>query len=151
MRLSSFSDYSLRVLMYLGVHAGRLVTIAEIGGAYGISVNHLTKVAHQLGRLGYVETVRGKGGGIRLGKPAAAIPLGEVIRQTENDWALVECFSTGASCQIHAACRLPPILDEALAALFKVLDSYTLADLLQSPVDLTQALPLRPAGRLTAA
>jgi len=149
MRLSSFSDYSLRVLMYLGVHAGRLATIAEIGGAYGISVNHLTKVVHQLGRLGYVETVRGKGGGIRLGRAPAEIRLGEVIRQTENDWALVECFSTGTHCQIHAACRLPPILDEALAALFKVLDSYTLADLLQSPVDLTQALPLRPAGQLT--
>lgn len=143
MRLSSFSDYSLRVLMYLGVHAGRLVTIAEIGSAYGISVNHLTKVVHQLGRLGYVETVRGKGGGIRLGKPPAEIRLGEVIRQTETDWALVECFSTGAGCQIHAACRLPPILDEALAAMFKVLDSYTLADLLQSPGDLTKMIPVR--------
>lgn len=143
MRLSSFSDYSLRVLMYLGVHAGRLVTIAEIGSAYGISVNHLTKVVHQLGRLGYVETVRGKGGGIRLGKPPAEIRLGEVIRQTETDWALVECFSTGTHCQIHAACRLPPILDEALAAMFKVLDSYTLADLLQSPGDLTKMMPVR--------
>ena len=147
MRLSSFSDYSLRVLMYLGVHAGRLATIAEIGGAYGISVNHLTKVVHQLGRLGYVETVRGKGGGIRLGKPAAQIRLGEVIRQTETDWALVECFSTGASCQIHAACRLPPILDEALAAMFKVLDSYTLADLLQSPGALTRMIPVHRAAQ----
>lgn len=145
MRLSSFSDYSLRVLMYLGVHAGRLATIAEIGGAYGISINHLTKVVHQLGRLGYLETVRGKGGGIRLGKPAAEIRLGEVIRQTENDWALVECFSTGSDCQIQAACRLPPILDEALAAMFQVLDRYTLADLLQSPADLNKMIPLRPA------
>jgi Rrf2 family nitric oxide-sensitive transcriptional repressor len=147
MRLSSFSDYSLRVLMYLGVHAGRLATIAEIGDAYGISVNHLTKVVHQLGRMGYLETVRGKGGGIRLGKPASEIRLGEVIRRTEADWALVECFSTGASCQIHAACRLPPILDEALAAMFQVLDRYTLADLLQSPHDLTRAIPLRPVGQ----
>lgn len=147
MRLSSFSDYSLRVLMYLGVHAGRLATIAEIGDAYGISINHLTKVVHQLGRMGYLETVRGKGGGIRLGKPAGEIRLGEVIRRTEADWALVECFSTGANCQIHAACRLPPILDEALAAMFQVLDRYTLADLLQSPLDLTRAIPLRPVGQ----
>jgi Rrf2 family nitric oxide-sensitive transcriptional repressor len=146
MRLSSFSDYSLRVLMYLGVHAGRLATVAEIGSAYGISINHLTKVVHQLGRMGYLETVRGKGGGIRLGKPAAEIRLGEVIRQTETDWSLVECFSTGSHCQIQAACRLPPILDEALAAMFQVLDRYTLADLLQSPGDLTRMLPLRPAA-----
>ncbi|MDP3538435.1 MAG: Rrf2 family transcriptional regulator [Azonexus sp.] len=142
MRLSSFSDYSLRVLMYLGLHVGRLATISEIAGAYGISDNHLTKVVHQLGRMGYVETVRGKGGGIRLGKAPEAIRLGEVIRQTEVDWALVECFSTGTSCQIQAACRLPSILDEALAAMFLVLDGYTLADLLQSPEGLAKKIPL---------
>lgn len=141
MRLSSFSDYSLRVLMYLGVHGGRLATAGEIAAAYGISVNHLTKVVNLLGRLGYIETVRGKGGGIRLGREAADISLGEVIRQTENDFALVECFATGGQCQIHAACRLPPILDEALAAMFSVLDRYTLADLLQGSAELGRMLP----------
>ncbi|RKT62962.1 BadM/Rrf2 family transcriptional regulator [Azonexus fungiphilus] len=143
MRLSSFSDYSLRVLMYLGVHAERLVTIGEIAEAYGISANHLTKVVHQLGRLGYLETLRGKGGGIRLGRPAGEIRLGELIRQVEGDWALVECFATGGNCQIHGACRLPPILDEALAAMFAALDRHTLAELLVRPRELGQALPLR--------
>ncbi len=140
MRLSSFSDYSLRLLMYLGVRSERLVTVGEVAAAYGISVNHLTKVAHHLGRLGYVETVRGKGGGLRLGKAAEAIRLSDVIRATEVDWALVECFASGSQCQIHGACRLPPILDEALAAMFAVLDRYTLADLLLQPQGLDRAL-----------
>ncbi|HEX6736118.1 MAG TPA: Rrf2 family transcriptional regulator [Azonexus sp.] len=141
MRLSSFSDYSLRLLMYLGIHAGRLATVGEIAAAYGISDNHLTKVAHHLGRLGYVETLRGKGGGLRLGRAAAEIRVGEVIRGTEGDFALVECFATGRQCQIHGACRLPPILDEALAAMFAVLDRYTLADLLLQPEGLCRVLP----------
>jgi Rrf2 family nitric oxide-sensitive transcriptional repressor len=145
MRLSSFSDYSLRVLMYLGVHSERLTTIAEIAGAYGISENHLMKVVHQLGRMNYIETVRGKGGGMRLAKLPAEIRLGEVIRQTEVDWALVECFATGAQCQIQAACRLPSILDEALAAMFSVLDRHTLADLLLSPDQLTEGMHARSA------
>jgi len=150
MRLSSFSDYSLRVLMYLGVHAGRLATIAEIAASYGISENHLMKVVHQLGRLSYIETVRGKGGGMRLAKPPADIRLGEVIRQTEIDCALVECFGAASTCQIQAACRLPWILDEALAAMFTVLDSYTLADLLHSPGPLTQVMHARPVARPAA-
>jgi Rrf2 family nitric oxide-sensitive transcriptional repressor len=146
MRLSSFSDYSLRVLIYLGGQQDRLATIAEIATVYGISQNHLMKVVHLLGRLGYVETVRGKNGGMRLGRPATAIGLGEVIRQTENDWALVECFSTGTSCQIQSSCGLPPILDAALAAMFAVLDRYTLADLLHSPAAAEQVIQWHPAA-----
>ena len=146
MRLSSFSDYSLRVLMYLGVHADRLATIGEIAEAYDISANHLTKVVNHLGRLGYVETVRGKGGGIRLARPAGEIHLGELIRQTENDWALVECFAAGGDCRILPVCRLPAILDEALAAMFAVLDRYTLDDLLHHPAELGRMIPLREAG-----
>ncbi len=147
MRLSSFSDYSLRVLMYLGVHAERLATIGEIAEAYDISSNHLTKVVNHLGRLGYIETVRGKGGGIRLARPAAGIRLGELIRQTENDWALVECFASDGHCRIMPACRLPAILDEALAAMLAVLDRYTLADLLQNSASLGRMIPVHRLER----
>src|SRR5689334_7348583 len=100
MRLSTFSDYSLRVLMYLGMEPGRLATIAEIAEAYGISEAHLMKVIHNLGRAGFVETVRGKGGGVRLGCPPQKIVLGEVIRQTESDTGLAGCFSESKSCRL---------------------------------------------------
>ena len=133
MRLSTFSDYSLRVLMYLGVQTERLATIAEIAAVHGISESHLMKVVHRLGRSGYVETVRGKGGGMRLALAPREIVLGKVIRQTENDFALAECFAEGASCRIQGACGLHAILSEALSALFLVLDGYTLADLLTNP------------------
>ena len=133
MRLSAFSDYSLRVLMYLGVQKDRLATIAEIASAHDISKSHLMKVVHQLGRGGYVETVRGKGGGLRLAHQPREIVIGEVIRQTENDFTLAECFADKATCRLQGACCLPAILDEALKAMFLVLDGYTLADLLRAP------------------
>lgn len=133
MRLSTFSDYSLRVLMYLGGQADRLATIAEIAASHDISESHLMKVVHQLGRCGYLETVRGKGGGIRLARAPQAIVLGEVIRQTESDFALAECFASEATCRIRGACGLHAILNEALSAMFLVLDAYTLADLLDAP------------------
>ena len=134
MRLSAFSDYSLRVLAYLGVNVGRLVTIAEIAQSYDISENHLMKVVHHLGRAGYLETVRGKGGGIRLARAPADIVIGEVVRQTESDLSLVECFGEGC-CRIASACRLKSILQESLDAMFLVLDGYTLADVLDTPLD----------------
>jgi len=140
MRLSTFSDYSLRVLMYLGVQPDRLATIAEIAAVYEISENHLMKVVHQLGRSGYIETVRGKGGGMRLAKAPPDIVLGDVIRQTESDFALVECFGDDSCCRIQSACRLHAVLDEALNALFLVLDGYTLADLLEKPQSMVQAI-----------
>ncbi len=133
MRLSAFSDYSLRVLMYLGVQNDRLATIAEIAAAHDISKSHLMKVVHQLGRSGYIETVRGKGGGLRLARAPQEVVVGEVIRQTESDFSLVECFADKPSCRIQGACCLPAILNEALKAMFLVLDGYTLADLLQNP------------------
>lgn len=139
MRLSTFSDYSLRVLMYLGVQYERLATIAEMAEVYGISEAHLMKVVHRLGRAGYVETMRGKGGGVRLGRSPEDIVLGEVIRQTEADMELAGCFGKEASCRLHGACRLRAVLDEALQGMFVVLDSYTLADLLQEPQSLLQA------------
>ncbi|MBS1228363.1 MAG: transcriptional regulator, BadM/Rrf2 family [Proteobacteria bacterium] len=140
MRLSSFSDYSLRVLMYLGVQSDRLATISEIAAAHEISENHLMKVVHQLGRGGYLETVRGKGGGMRLARAPKEIVLGEVIRQTEGDIAMVECFSGNSSCRILSACRLRGILGEALNAMFLVLDGYTLADLLEKPQEHLMAI-----------
>ena len=140
MRLSTFSDYSLRVLMYLGLESDRLATIAEIARAHAISENHLMKVVQQLARAGYVESLRGKGGGIRLAREPGAIGLGEVIRQSETDFALAECLGDGCTCRIQAPCRLKGILHEALAALFLVLDGYTLADLLDDPEALNQAV-----------
>ncbi len=140
MRLRSFSDYSLRVLMYLGVQPDRLATIAEIAAAHEISENHLMKVVHQLGCSGYIETVRGKGGGMRLARAPRDIVLGDVIRQTEGDFALVECFTENSSCRIQPACRLHGILDEALSAMFLVLDDYTLADLLEKPQEHLKAI-----------
>lgn len=133
MRLSTFSDYSLRVLMHLGSNPGTLITISEIATQHGISENHLMKVVHQLGRSGYIETVRGKGGGMRLAKATAEIGLGDVIRQTENDFKLVECFGADAACRLVPDCRLHGILDSALASMFLVLDGYTLADLVSAP------------------
>jgi len=142
MRLSTFSDYSLRVLMYLGVQPDRLVTIAEIADGHDISKSHLMKVVHQLGLGGYIETVRGKGGGIRLARPAREIVVGDVIRHAESDFALAECFTADATCRIQGGCCLPGILNEALSAMFLVLDGYTLADLLRSP----HGIPSMPAA-----
>jgi len=129
MRLTRYTDYALRTLIYVGLHEPRQSSIAEIARAYGISENHLTKVVHQLGRLGLIRTTRGRGGGLRLGRPAAEIVIGAVVRQTEDDLALVECFASGV-CAITAPCRLRRVLGEALAAFLAVLDGYTLADLL---------------------
>lgn len=129
MRLTRFTDYALRTLIYLGLHEPRQSSIAEIARAYDISESHLTKVVHQLGRLGLVRTTRGRGGGLRLGRPPGEIVVGAVVRQTEDDLALVECFSSGA-CAITAPCRLRRVFGEALAAFLAVLDRYTLADLL---------------------
>jgi Rrf2 family nitric oxide-sensitive transcriptional repressor len=129
MRLTAFTDYTLRTLMYLAVNADRHATIGEIARAYDISEAHLMKVVHQLGVAGDIETTRGRKGGMRLGRPAADINLGATVRRTETDMALVACFETGGSCAIGTVCALSGILAEALAAFLAVLDRYTLADL----------------------
>lgn len=135
MQLTTFSDYAFRVLIYLGSAPHGLATIADIAAAYGISENHLMKVVHQLARLGYVETVRGKGGGMRLARAPAAINVGEVLRATEDGFQLVECMGDGQSdCRIAPACALKGVLGEATAAFLKTLDRYTLADLLRPRV-----------------
>ncbi len=132
MRLTVYTDYALRVLMYLAVKEDRLATIAEIAKSYDISRNHLMKVAHQLGVAGYVETLRGRGGGLRLAKPIEAIGLGEVIRYTEPDMAIVSCFEpVDAPCAIHPCCVLKRAVKKARDAFVEVLDGYTLGDLVQ--------------------
>lgn len=133
MRVTSYTDYSLRVLMYVGVKGEGVSTVNEIAEGYRISKNHLMKVVHKLGLLGYLETVRGKGGGIRLARPARCINIGAVVRDTEDDLALVDCLQpSGGTCRIRTHCRLRHALQEALHAFFHVLDGYTLADLIES-------------------
>jgi Rrf2 family nitric oxide-sensitive transcriptional repressor len=127
MRLTRYTDYALRVLLYLGAQPDRVCSIAEIARAYDISQNHLMKVAHDLGKAGYVEGVRGRSGGIRLAKPANRINVGAVVRHTEEGFDLADC----GTCVIAPACGLAGVLTEALTAFMAVLDRYTLADLLK--------------------
>lgn len=133
-RLTVYTDYSLRTLMYLGVRGkDHLATIQEIADAYQISKNHLMKVTYDLGQHGYIETIRGRGGGIRLAFEPDQINIGEVVRKTEDDFHLVECFNPENNlCKISPECRLKFALHEALKAYLAVLDSYTLADVLVS-------------------
>ena len=134
-RLTTFSDYSLRVLMYAGASADRLITIEETSKLYGISKSHLMKVVNHLVRLGYLRGVRGRSGGFALAKPPAEINLGTLVRQTESDFALVECFTTGNQCVITGCCRLPNVLNEALNAFVDTLSRYTLADIMLTTRD----------------
>ncbi|KZE37029.1 Rrf2 family transcriptional regulator [Bhargavaea cecembensis] len=142
MRMTMYTDYALRVLMYLGAKKdGELSTIQGISDAYGISKNHLMKVTHQLGQLGYVETVRGRGGGVRLAVPPDDINIGTVVRQTEDDFNIVECFSTTANqCVLSPVCGLRGALNQALLAYLAVLDRHTLADFLINKEDLAALL-----------
>ena len=141
MRLTFYSDYSLRLLMYVALKGGELVTIQEVADAYGISKNHLMKVAFQLGRNGFLETVRGRNGGLRLGRTPDKIGLGEVIRTTEEDFTIVECFDPATnSCAITRTCRLRGALSKALNAYLAVLDEYTLADLTEKNSSLSRVL-----------
>lgn len=145
MRLTVYTDYSLRLLIYLAVKAEGLATIGAVAHGYSISEHHLTKVAHQLGRAGFVATMRGKGGGLRLARPAPDIGLGEVVRRTEPDMALVPCFGSaeapvGHPCPIVPACGLRNVLHEAREAFMAVLDRYTLADLVRQQTGLRRLL-----------
>jgi Rrf2 family nitric oxide-sensitive transcriptional repressor len=140
MHLTTYSDYAMRVLMYLGLQKDKLVTIAQVAEHYSISENHLTKVVHFLGQQGYIETVRGKGGGLRLKQEPAAINLGQVLRLTEGDEGLLPCVNGASDCCILPACRLVSILRESQAALYQVLGKYTLADLLHNNAPLNKLL-----------
>jgi Rrf2 family nitric oxide-sensitive transcriptional repressor len=131
MQLTRFTDYSLRVLIYLGSHPASLATVASIAEEYDISRHHLTRVVHQLGLRGYIETVRGKGGGFRLARTPERIRIGDVVRDMESGFELAECFRPGEiTCRLMPGCALKPVLAEAGRAFLSTLDRYTLADLL---------------------
>ncbi len=145
MHLTRFTDYSLRVLIYLAVKGEERSTIQEIAGRFDISRNHLMKVVQDLSHKGYITAIRGKNGGLLLKKSPEEIRLGRLVRDTENDIELVECFGDKNECVITPACGLKPVLAEALRAFFAVLDKYTLADMLGlQQSQLTQLLRIEP-------
>ena len=142
MRLTSFTDFALRLLMYAAAHEDRLITVDEASEVYDISRAHLMKITNTLTRAGFLKAVRGRSGGLTLAKPPRKIRLGDVVRATEPDFALVECLADGNQCLITRSCRLRGILQEGLAAFNATLDKYTLADLMLRPKD----FGVRPAA-----
>lgn len=142
MKLTRFTDYSLRVLMYLGLQDNGRVTIKEISGSYEISRNHLMKVVSMLTRMGYLDARRGPGGGIALARPAQEINLADVVMDMEDDLNLVECFCTGGQCLITPVCELKSVLNQSLNAYIDTLKRYTLADLLEPRDKLSKILGL---------
>lgn len=147
MRLTMYTDYALRLLMYLALKPDALATIQEVAETYGISRNHMMKIAQELGHAGFVETVRGRGGGLRLKVGADRIKVGDVIRATEDDFRLVECFDPSRNrCIITGPCRLQGALGEALGAYLSVLDRFTLADLVTERTPLENILGLPPGS-----
>jgi Rrf2 family transcriptional regulator, nitric oxide-sensitive transcriptional repressor len=147
LRLTNFTDYALRVLMYVGAKGEQNSTIDEIAEYYGISRNHLMKVVFRLGKLGYLSTSRGKGGGLRLGMDPAKLNIGKLVRQTEEDLSVVSCLPDGGGdCRIRSACVLRGALAEALDAFLGTLDQYTLADLLEPKRRLARLFAFDQAG-----
>jgi len=142
MRLTLWTDYALRTLIYVGAKAGRLATIAEIAESFDISNTHLMKIVNQLAQQGYLETVRGKGGGIRLGRAPEQIGIGAVVRNTEKDLAVMGCLSRAGFCRIEGCCVLRGALRKATLAFLETLDEYTLADLLVPRARLAQSLSI---------
>jgi Rrf2 family transcriptional regulator, nitric oxide-sensitive transcriptional repressor len=147
MKLTAFTDYAMRVLIYVGAASGRRATIAQIAQAYGVSENHLVKVVHFLGKQGWLANVRGKGGGLELAMPAELIQVGDVVRQTEGQVIAAECFGEGGDCCISPECRLRGVLGEAVGAFYAVLDRYTLADIVENREQLSRMLFIPAAGR----
>ncbi|WP_144153760.1 Rrf2 family transcriptional regulator [Paraburkholderia sp. BCC1885] len=147
MRLTDYTDYSLRVMLYLAVRDEGLATIQDISDAYGISKNHLMKVVQRLGELGWVETVRGRNGGLRLFEHSAALTVGEVVRATESDFALVGCFpderGVQRHCVIQSQCRLKGVLETARHAFLSELDRHTIGELAEPQGPLAALLGMR--------
>ncbi|MCI4677328.1 Rrf2 family transcriptional regulator [Rhodoblastus acidophilus] len=148
MKLTSYSNFTLRVLMVAAARQPELTTIGEIADAFQISKAHLTRCVHQLGQWGYIETVRGNGGGFRLARDATAISVGEVIRRTEEGFDVVECFDAEtATCPLLPRCGLRPALLRATDVFLATLDGFTLAEIAANGEDLLDALALqRPAA-----
>ncbi len=147
MQLTLYTDYSLRVLIYLGTHPGHRATITEIAQSYGISRNHLVKVVHNLATVGYINTTRGRSGGMELALAPELINIGEVVRKTEPDFNLVECFNeVSNSCPISPACALIKALRRANSAFFEVLDQYTLATVVANASQLAVYLKIEPTS-----
>ncbi|WP_103705932.1 RrF2 family transcriptional regulator [Paraburkholderia eburnea] len=148
MRLTDYTDYSLRVMLYLALRRDGLSTIQDISDAYGISKNHLMKVVQRLGELGWVDTVRGRNGGLRLAPNSLALSVGAVVRQTESDFALVGCFpdeqGERRQCVIEPQCRLKHALAAARDAFLGELDRHTIGELAQPAAGLTGLLGLVP-------
>ena len=141
MQLNLKTDYSLRLLLFLALHPEELVPVSRVAGAYCISVHHLSKVAQGLAEAGFVELVRGRGGGMRLAVDPAKVQIATVIRAVEGSFALVECFNAkGNTCSISPVCALKRMLAEAQAAFFSVLERYTLADVVRDPKALRSLL-----------
>lgn len=152
MKLTAFTDYCLRVLLYVSAVPYRKATIAEIARAFEVSEHHLVKVVHFLGKKGWITTVRGKGGGMTLGRPASSIIVGRVVRDAEGELAPAECFdNSGGRCVIGGCCGLKLALGEAVHAFLAVLDRYTLADVASDRHALQQVLQVRPRAGVPAA
>lgn len=151
MRVSTYSDYALRVLMQAALRRPARITVDEVADAFGISRHHLVKVVHDLGQHGYLATWRGLGGGFTLALPPEKIRVGDIVRLGEESETVIDCKDRlGRRCQIFPACRLKGVLDEAAAAFFAVLDSYTLRDLLGQASTLAKLLQIgiqRPERR----
>ena len=144
MRLTAYTDYSLRVLIYLELNKDRPVTVREIAESYGISRFHLMKVVQQLTNESFIETLRGRSGGLRLAMQPKDIVIGDVVQRMEEEFKIVECFGDKSQCIISPACRLKGVLNEALRAFLGVLDSYTLKDLCARPRALEVLFPGAP-------
>ncbi|MEC5425034.1 Rrf2 family transcriptional regulator [Virgibacillus sp. C22-A2] len=144
MNLKKYTDYALRVLIFTGMKSdGELASIREISGVYDISQHHLGKIVHELTKLELIESIRGRGGGIRLAKPPEEINVGLVVRQLENDFVLLECFDKGINhCVISPGCTLKHALNKALHAFLKVLDEYTIKDLIVNENELRELMGL---------
>ena len=143
MKLTLHTDYALRMLIFLAVHEGRPTTVSDVASAYGLSRNHLLKVALKLGQMGCVRTARGRSGGIALAVPPEDINLGEIVRATEDGFALVECMGAGGgACVISPACRLKGVVGKAVEAFLGVFDAHTLADLVGNRTLLEELLDI---------
>ncbi|WP_250534158.1 Rrf2 family transcriptional regulator [Caballeronia sp. AZ10_KS36] len=154
MQLTDYTDYALRVLLYLSVRPARLSTIREISDAYGISKNHLMKIVQQLGNLGWVETVRGRHGGLRLAARSRGLTIGDIVRKTEGDFAIVGCFgerTDGRYCAIQPACRLRGVLAAARDAFLAELDKHTVGELSEPASDLARLLGIAPVDAVYSA